>query len=201
MSTGFKVGRIDFMKYLKNCFHILLSSHKKELSTFIIFTVLIPLVQMKIDEHTLRYDNFRFQYEQALVKHSQYVEKHDTERYLSFLLKDKYVQKHFGSAIFGILRITNTREHELLAQSLAISSLYPESSHEEYKKLFDHYAKISLTDLKTLDFSFDDNVIKIKNSIQKDKSLWNTIKIILYCFGSTLFLLIILIEEKKDSHT
>lgn len=156
--------------------------------SFIILSIFIPLVQMKIDYHSSRLDNYRFLYQQSMLKHSLSIEKYDSQRFLSYLLGDKYIEEKHGDTIFKIIRILNEREKELLVDSITSTSLYPESSIDDYRNLRQKYSKESLVNLRTIDIQqVENNILTIKNNIENDKKCWNMFKILLYFIGTVLF--------------
>jgi hypothetical protein len=156
--------------------------------SILILSIIIPLVQTKIDKHNQRLDDYRFQYQQSILTHTLAVEKYDSNRFLSFLLGDKYIEGKHNKVIFNIAKITNEREKELLADSITLISLYPEASINEYKTLLQKNNNENVEKLRDIYRKQVENTfLTIKNNIQKDIDLWKNVRIFFYLISILLF--------------
>ena len=157
---------------------------------FAIFTIAIPLLQDSIDSLNSSYSEYKFNVQQAALKHSQFVTTYDNGHFLDILLQEKVLS---GGHIKAVSRIQDRlmfRCQELLADATMSVSVDPSeksddtvsihtrlrhTSLEELQKIFDTYVGPKPT---TIGHRF---VVKIR--------VQNRWKIFMYCAGSAFFIL------------
>ena len=158
-------------------------------SAFIVFTIAIPVFQDIIDSKTADYSGYKFNLQQAALKHAEFITTYDNGHFLDIILQEKVVSEKHVKALTMIQDRLMLRCQELLAD--ATIAVWTDPSDKSDDSISRH-VKFRHTPLKELRNIFDTYVGPTPTSIGHkfvvDIRRLNRWKIFFYCAGSVLFI-------------
>jgi hypothetical protein len=159
-------------------------------ASFAIFTIAIPLLQESIDSLNASYSEYKFNFQQAALKHSQFVSTYDNGHFLDILLQEKVLSGKHIKAISKIQDRLMSRCQELLADATMSISVDPSDKSDDTVA---RHTKLRHTSLKELQKKFDTYLQPAPTTIGHKfvvkirlRDRW---KIFMYCAGSAFFIL------------
>ncbi len=157
---------------------------------FVVFTIAIPVAQDKIDSKRATFSDYKFNLQQAALKHSEFIKTYDNGHFLDILLQEKMVSEEHTGAVSKIQDRLTLRCQELLADAtIAISTDPGDESDDSISR----HVKYRHTPVEELSKIFDSYIEPRPTSIGRKfvteiRSLkrWN---LLLYATGSLLFII------------
>jgi len=155
-----------------------------------VFTIAIPVLQDKIDSKEAYYAGYKFNLQQASLKHAQFVTTYDNGHFLDIIIQDKMVSENHIESLRKIQNRLMLRCQELLADATIAVSVDPSDKSDDSVS---RHIKLRHTPIDELSKVFDSytgpNPTSIGHKFVVAIANLNWWKIVLYCTGSILFIL------------
>ena len=158
--------------------------------SFLLFSIGIPLVQMKIDKFSLASEIYQFHGFQAILKQKYRQEQIDLNRYLNILLEEKLADPKTVRAIDRMKEIIDKRHKEYTVMATALLLSNPIEKEPNFKIFMEELGKLSLQELlKKYKEAIQNKPLNISQKIASKLSFWQNMRNLCYGLAGFIFIL------------
>jgi uncharacterized membrane protein YheB (UPF0754 family) len=156
----------------------------------LLFSVAIPLVQMRIDFFSSASEAYQFQALQVFFKDKYRQDQIALSKYLNILMEEKFTDQKSVRAISRMNEIIDERHKQYTVYALALALHNPLEKSANLKKIMEELKKLPFKELmRQYNEATGNKISAVTQKIANKLSFWKNIRIYCYAFAGFIFIL------------
>lgn len=157
---------------------------------FLLFSIGIPLVQMKIDKCSSYQEAYQIQVLQVFFKQKYRQDEIDLNSFLNILIEEKFSGQEYMRIANRMKEIINKRHREYTVMALALLLSDPSDKAPDFKTIMDELDKQPLENLlQQYKEIIDNKPSEISAKIARKLSFWTNARNLNYALAGFIFIL------------